>query len=393
MAKQDSPGKVSDSDGTSKKDRSNKPRSLGQRLFLLAGNVWLLLTVLALIEVVLRIAGFMPGYIGANKDEYLDLKKVEHLEVIPLYITDSNGIYKANPDWRDWEPGAVVNQDGFRGRPFLCKGAGASTGDSIRLLLLGDSFTWGGNARPITYSFADLIGKAGFVTFNAGIPGTEPPQYKRIAEHYVDCLKPDIVCLFFFMGNDIMYHPLELKPHQQKYHITNAGWLNPFLDGEYIPTARGTYDYYMSKYTVPLQDESFPHWFLAQTSLGTMLYRVLARFQIMRTNPRVKARYDKLKQTIKDYPISYDYLVQTKQLVERAGARFMLFVIPDLDELKPNIEKDYPKLFRELDYFIPTDLVEDDYNPKPDGHLNNVGHGKYADFVLKTLKAETGGIR
>jgi hypothetical protein len=63
----------------------------------------------------------------------------------------------------------------------------------MKNFFLGDSFTWGASAEPISKCFVDLVGNAGYLIFNTGIPGTKPNQYTYIAEKYIPILKPDFV--------------------------------------------------------------------------------------------------------------------------------------------------------------------------------------------------------
>ena len=59
-------------------------------------------------------------------------------------------------------------------------------------MFLGDSYTWGSSARPITESFVDLVKRAGYCTFNFGIPGTDPCQYAALAEKWLPLLHPGV---------------------------------------------------------------------------------------------------------------------------------------------------------------------------------------------------------
>lgn len=93
-----------------------------------------------------------------------------------------------------------INSDGFRSITFKNYNTAKT-----KVLLLGDSFTWGNAASNLTSSFADLLAAKGYVVFNTGISGADPAQYQAIARQYIPLLKPDIIIVNFFMGNDIMY--------------------------------------------------------------------------------------------------------------------------------------------------------------------------------------------
>lgn len=90
------------------------------------------------IEFALRFGGEIPGYTGAMSGEYLDLKKVNKLIATKYFLTDSTGLFKANPDTVFYNPQITINEDGFRGRRLVAD-------DSVKkkkVLFIGDSFTW-----------------------------------------------------------------------------------------------------------------------------------------------------------------------------------------------------------------------------------------------------------
>jgi len=68
-----------------------------------------------------------------------------------------------------------------------------------KILFLGDSFTWGASAKPITNCFVDIVTRRGYLTFNTGIPGTGLNQYVYIAEKYIHAED------MFFIGRGYLY--------------------------------------------------------------------------------------------------------------------------------------------------------------------------------------------
>src|SRR5690606_25963503 len=114
-----------------------------------------------------------------------------------------------------------INEEGFKSISFKNYQASKPS-----VLHIGDSFTWGHNSTNKSLCFADLLLAREFPGFNTGISGTDPLQYKLIAEKWIPELKPDIVMVHFFLGNDIMKYKRPVVPNIPQYFSTNAGNLN-----------------------------------------------------------------------------------------------------------------------------------------------------------------------
>ena len=83
---------------------------------------------------------------------------------------------------------------------------------TYRILAIGDSFVYGtvGYEKNFVTLLENYLNNAGsntgsnFEIINMGIPGTEPPQYHRLLLQEGMSYKPDMVVVFFFVGNDII---------------------------------------------------------------------------------------------------------------------------------------------------------------------------------------------
>ena len=353
------------------------------RWTLLGINLVLIFVILLVTEVVLRAQGEVPGYMGPRPWEYVDITRVDSLVVDQDFVTGSDGIFRADPAQFVDHIQFQVNSEGFRDDEFE-----ELDTSRTQLLFIGDSFTWGASADPVSECFVDRVEREGYACINLGIPGTEPNQYALVAEKYVPRFRPDMVCVMFFMGNDIMYEKIELKPFQHKYHLTNAGWLNPYLDGDYMPTAQETYDYYLAKYSVPNTDQKPLNRFLASTVLGTKFWMGLN--MILKEEAKiVQERKAGRQRKWHEEPVSYDYLMEIKNTCEQYEVPVLFFVLPEKGFPTPRIPGDYPDVFRDLPVHCPTNLKETDFNPFPDSHYNNEGHQKYAEFILSVLSLQS----
>lgn len=335
-------------------------------------------------ECLFRLMGMTPGFIPRYDT---GLAKVENLEPVkPRWITGKDGVFAANPDY-DW-PKNHINSDGFRSIEFMHY-------DSIqpKVLFLGDSFTWGVSAWPESNCFADIIGTNNYVVFNTGIPGTGPNQYAYLAEKYVPLLEPDYVAVMFFMGNDFI-RPSPMLPYKNLHHITNAGWMYAFNDnGVYMPLPREAYKYWQRHSNwlcapdrPDLPDNIIRRLFLKTVTgsycwyhLSPVMVRVGSIFGY-RFKPGVYFCNKPGEHTKKS-------LLRIKDICEKYGAKFMLFIIPVDPEMKNknNSIKDNLHVLAKFDPLVPNFITTDLYKKTSCHHLTNKGHRLYADFILKEL--------
>lgn len=337
-------------------------------------------------EVILRIAGKTPGYVPI----YKRFRPVDSLVVSNSFIADSEGVFIANPKFNRSIP---INNSGFRGADF---DSVAKITSKPKILFLGDSFTWGNSASPLDSCFVDLVRLSGFATFNTGIPGTGPTQYAHLAERYIPRIKPDFVAVMFFMGNDIRAEA-PMKPHQRRFHVTNAGWLNAFdRQGQYME-AEKAYQYYVNQSNLvgtiykPSSLKSHVQRQVMKTVLGTYLWGALSKLKrIVRKNPADsnpigggsgKSAFVGTRRS----------LARIQKACKVAGAKYLLFLIP----APPGKRSKYTNIADNKDVFegfspwIPDFLLEDDYTDLPDGHFTNAGHRKYANFILQVVQGHS----
>lgn len=373
-----------------KKDLSAAPSTAGSpfkqfaarrpRTTLLGVNVVGITVVVTVVEMLLRAWGMAPGYLDMGYDDFRPLPEGERLTVSREFYTDSLGIFRALPDSFRHRPGYHVNAWGFRGPAFDLQDSSRK-----RVMLIGDSFTWGATARPIDSSFADRLRLPGYQIFNLGIPGTNPDQYERMALHYMPLIHPDMVCVFFYAGNDVMLWPNDVVPYGNCYHITNVGWLNAYLEGPYIGGPEETYTYYVQRFNVP--PNNWFNRFCALTVIGSRLWQVLDRLGWVdgKRLPQVQARKDASSAAATHGPYSGAHLRNIQRHCAEQGIPFRLFVIPRHHAIAPPDTVACPKMLGGLPYIYPEGLTKEDYYGRPDGHFNNSGHRKMAETILREL--------
>ena len=87
-------------------------------------------------------------------------------------------------------------------------------------------------------------------------------------------------------------------------------------------------------------------------------------------------------------PHSRNYLMRIVELAELNSSQPFIAVIPELRYASVPPTTLRPELFGELEVQFMTDLVDADFNPLPDGHFNNRGHRRFADFLLSLIGHE-----
>ncbi|MBK7147472.1 MAG: SGNH/GDSL hydrolase family protein [Bacteroidetes bacterium] len=248
-------------------------------------------------------------------------------------------------------------------------------------MLLGDSFTWGHSAANLTNSFADILLAKGYVVYNTGVSGADPAQYLAVAKRYIPLLKPDVVIVNFFLGNDIQYYPGRVTPFKPIHYSCNAGNLLACPNGIYFNNMQEAYRFVVAHYRIPLQN-----WFnklCSLTATGTRLWIALRNNGLVNSAPNTYSGYWKLADMLKqEQPACHAELSEIKQLAARHGAKFLLLAIPELVKDQLNSPEDIPNLFNGLHYLQPVN--EPQLYKSTDGHYNDAGQWRHA-FVIDSV--------
>lgn len=279
------------------------------------------------------------------------------------------------------------NSEGFRSIEFT-----APKTSRKRILLVGDSFVYGMSAKPFYNSFYDILLSKGYLVYAAGIPGTDPAQYDAIARKYIPLLKPDMVIICFFSGNDFMSYERTPKANEPHEFITNAGFFNSNIHGQYR-NAQQAYDYYLSLISIPT-NESWVNRVLAKTSVGTLLWKALWKMGVI--NYVAPPLSDSLGSTTRNnqIDITQKYIDGIKQTCSSNSTLCRFVVIPDCGPghkekngfLVDNMES-FDQLFRK-EYYFPRNFRAKKHFPKDDYHFNNEGHVLFASYLESIVKSK-----
>jgi hypothetical protein len=264
-----------------------------------------------------------------------------------------------------------VNNKGFKSIDFK-----KYNSNKVKVLLIGDSFTYGMSAHPVFASFPDILLTKGYVVFNPSFPTNDPENYLQIAKKYINSLNPDIVVVNFYMGNDIMVSDRKTIPYQQHMYPTNAGWIYGEVNGQYFENANDAYNYFIS--LLYIDKENLYGRFFSQTVLSTFAWMLIERYL-----PYIFYDDINLRDTSPKPSLSEERLNEIERICNENGATYVLSVIPDIPEMNKSVSDFNPlEIFRsQKPYLIDNIKVEDYVLKKTDGHFNNNGHLKYAEFL------------
>ncbi len=344
---------------------------LGIRIF----SLFLFVIGIIGIEFALRSKGAAP-YFTISTGHESGISKIipaDSLVDYQVYLCDSFGVNRLNANTAfHHEP--LLNKDGFRSvYEFTPSAIDAvkKTGKQV-LFVIGDSYTYGLSADS-GYTFANCLEKSGkFAVFNAGIPGTDVPQYKAVVQEFIlnRHLKPDkiLVCI---TGNDLdRTCNRKLTPGTPILFYTNVGGIYAFQeeDDTTFVDAKSAYRNILNKYTViGLFGEGWLSSFFGRSVLACRLLGAFRSFEPRANRLTIDPAFKDIQEIQATYqqhsiPIEVVYLpgselAQTRNTPNIAG-------VISLD---------------------PMAFTKEDFTPNMDNHPLNSGHQKIALQLLKIL--------
>lgn len=337
-------------------------------------QVVLFLLACSLIEIYMRYDGALPGDLRPN---WLYFKPVDSLYVIPDFITNPEGMVVAGKDY--WEQQHVyINEEGFR-----TKEISQISCSKRKLLFIGDSFTWGMSAEPFNdSSFCDLLAKdTALEVINAGIPVADPVQYAAVAVKYIPLIKPDMVFVMFYVGNDLMRTDRTIVAGRPFYYWTNAGAIYAGIDGRHFNSAQQAYDYLANEKYFLRRPQGWCESVVAKSALLSKLYSV--KFRIEEKVEAESAR--------KNSAVTKKYLQQIVSIAEQNKSDMRIIIIPESKEANLS-RQEYFERYSDLlkdatlnKYFLMPQCSESWYKGLPDTHLNNEGHRKYTEYIRSII--------
>lgn len=348
--------------------------------------------LLLFIELFLRLSGQQAGMLNA------EIYPLDTLISEQIHQADSLGIssYIASSEYLSTE--YKINQQGFRSPINFDK----NSIDSLRanstnkiVLLIGDSYTEGCCANPIDSSFADLIhNNKEFTSLNFGVGATGLNQYQLIANHYVPKLRPDLVVIAFYLGNDILHYERPTTPYVPVcYQVKDFVWLKsagpPYYmtnyENEYFKTKEEAYSFYLSNYTLWGENVNWTKKILRHSIVFSKLYL------------GIKEKYAQIKWWINksnnDLILTNNILKSINETCVRNQTKLIVLGIPSPVDANEQIDlsEKYGKYFHGIESRFPeiTNFSSNEYDGlETFNHFNNSGHLKWYRFLKTEIEHE-----
>jgi hypothetical protein len=337
-------------------------------------TIGILILMAILLELLSRAMGYEPGNLAPS---WANFKKVDSLIVYNHFYTNENGIVVANKDHFKQQQ-TFINQAGFRNKEF----ENLDT-QKAKILLIGDSFTWGLSADPLSSSFADILKKdTTYETINCGIPVADPVQYEAIAKLYIPKIKPQLVFVILYLGNDIMMTDRKIIPHKPLYFFTNAGAMMAEDNGQIFQSAQEAYNYYRNEKYFISTPQSITEKLALKSALISLILGLENRW----------LEKQKLEDIITQLTVTKNHLRSLSEICAKNKCLFRFILLPKMEEANRKevfFRKKYAAIFLDADIgkecVLPSTLTAADYKPNPDGHLNNNGHEKIAKILHQNI--------
>ena len=359
---------------------------VGKRLVLMAAYLALLLAVLLaeLLLTGLDIALDLPPCHPLSLSWWAFAPKEPELS--PTFITD----HKTGSRYDD-PRNPNFNGQGYRDRDeFVADAVGAEQG--LKVLLIGDSFAFGSAAvRDGSNSgFADVLqgrlntapGTGGLV-WNTGIPGTGQIEQLLHLKRWLPVLKPDLVILSVFAGNDLQDN---MFPPGQFYVFADGTWVNRYTDvGAEVQRMTPRYAW--------LRSQGYG---VQSDNLALKLRTVSIAWRVIRDTLRrwdTDAERRKVKRQLKTMR---GLLSEIDAECQAAQADLLILLIPKVQTVSDDVDR---SVYRDLKAMIDALqlqqvdmlplLTPSDYTPAPDEHWTKTGHQKAAAALAESLLGES----
>lgn len=368
------------------------PESKQKKLKRIRIQLLVFVVLFVLLEIILRLCGMVPGNL-------IDDFKVQDNPVYePRFFADEKGINYIAKDATALMLGTTINEQGFRSNinytPQTIDSLKRITGKKI-VMIIGDSFVEGCCVDTVTNSFPDLINRQGrYIILNMGIAGTDPVQYKLVAQKFVPLLKPDLVVTAFYFGNDI----LTLK----RIPEPNVPLTFPFKENKWIfgiapnhlsgkinynfKSAGEAYRFYVNNYTLHGDNRNWFERIIKHSICFSKIYLASQHQWLQRKWAKNHPGY-----TVDANQLAYDNLNTIKSECIKDSIKYLFVGIPAPTEATENLKEKYKTVFKDIEWYSPDNLTKHDYDGMSiSNHLNNAGHKKYAVFLTKLVGQKFG---
>jgi len=283
----------------------------------------------------------------------------------------------------------TVNNAGYHDKDNFTEISPAS--DSLRVLVAGDSFTWGASSDTgksyVDVLESDLKKQYPSIVWNNGIPATGTNHALFTTKKFLPLQKSNYVVLGFYVGNDftdnllpfdrLTFNNLASCYHQYDHDKDFKPY--PISNREAYKKATGSY---------PMEELNFAQKICIRSRffpfMGDLKDKAMNRLS---GNKRRTNEYE--------YNITKDYLKQLNDYVAASNAELVVLVIPAYEDVnkKGDHYLNILKIVNELSlkYVDPlSQFAEDDYLKINGGHWKNRAHSlaghTLSKYILDRIK-------
>ena len=267
----------------------------------------------------------------------------------------------------------MINRQGFSDTQDFV--AGADFDGRIRILALGDSFTWGMSA-DLGKSYVETI-EANFskgIVWNAGIPGAATREALSVFQAYAPALQPQMAILGFYK-NDFQENVMPVErwiwqeggPALGQYQLDSGGMdLEPQSPWQH------------TNYFMPPANEL--QRLIGVTRLGSWALKTIN--VVWRGCSALDCQLDATR----------GYLRDLRDAAAAQDTALLVLLIPHWEDLEADSQHDQAaaQLMKELNlpYLDPRPILDlSDYATHPDDHWNNAGHQKVGTLLSACIEA------
>ncbi len=346
-------------------------------------SVGVFFVALVAIELWQRHLGSVPYFTIAcgHESSITEIVCADCIEDYRVMICDSFGVNKLNRNAK-YHTENILNNDGFRSHYGFTQQAIDSVHKHNKkaILFIGDSYTYGLSADS-GYSFADrLENKGAFAVFNAGIPGTDLPQYSAIVKEYIasGLIHPDKIVVCINSANDLNHFPdRALTPNIPILYYTNVGGIYAFQGGDRsFKTAKEAYKNILEQYTiVGILGEGLLSKIIGKSIVASRLVG------LFRKKEEVKATNNINTTAESKIDPAFQHIATIKASCDAMGIPVLFVLLPG----KEFVRKQKALSLDGVVSLNPTIYTLNDYTEKEDDHPNNIGHQKMAKQLYQLV--------
>jgi hypothetical protein len=370
-------------------DNNQKPKiSKGNKIKFISVTIFFLVAIIMIItEIVLGFTKYQSTYdkmkaVSFTQAKWWTYDSTSGPRYVPNQLDAQDSIFFKNERWY-YNRLKIVNNEGYHDRDNFTEIPSSS--DSLKILVAGDSFTWGASA-DVDSSYVDVFErdmKQAYpsVVWNTGIPATGTNHALFTTKRYLPLQKSNYVILGFYTGNDfidnlIPFDKLVFNNLATCYHLYD-------YDKEFKPFAISQREAY-KKVT-----GSYPIEELNAVQKLLIRSRVISFITDLKNKVVNRINGNKKRTSEQEYKVTKEYLKQLNEYTKENNAELIVYVIPTSYDVKDK-SKYYlnaVEILKELGIkYIDNDslVTQKDY-VSGGGHWSNSGHIKAGHLLSKYL--------